>query len=568
MYNISQRVKEFSLGLKLKNIFLFKLINSYYFFCIFCFKINSYILSEVSALFQNFFSKVKDSFLAIIPVSLIVLLIHFTIVPLPSYVLGKMAIGVVSLLIGMSFFTLGADTAIMPMGENIGERLSLSRKLWLILIVCGFIGIMITIAEPDVHVLADQFKSLNKMALVISISAGVGIYLIIALIRIIFKLKMSHILLISYGIILLLSFFVPETFKGVAFDAGGVTTGAISVPFILAIGFGISSVRGGKNAEEDSFGLLGLCSIGPVIAIMVLGIINGNPSGDVDYSTVIDTNTGFVYLLKQFFEQMPTSIVDVSVSLAPIVLFYIIFSKIALKQTRAQKIKIVVGIIYTFVGVVIFLTGVNIGFVSLGNYLGNALASLDNKWIIVLIGFILGLSIVIAEPSVQVLVKQVETITGGSIKRSTMLVVLSVGVAISIALCMIRLHVNIPIMYILLPGYILMVILSFFVPQVFTAIAIDSGGIASGTITVAFVLPLAMGASQFLGGNVLLTAFGVSGIVAMTPIITLQLLGLTYKIKLARREKALADTIAINEEEQVSDTIELDEEIIEFDIED
>lgn len=510
---------------------------------------------EVRSLFQNFFSKIKEALLAVLPVTAIVLLIHFTILPLPAYILQRMVIGILSLVIGMSFFTLGADVAIMPMGENIGEKLSKTRNLVLMLALSAVIGIMITIAEPDLHVLAEQFKTLPKMTLIIAVAGGVGAYFVIALVRIIFKIKMSYILAVSYGIIIIMSFFVPNDFLGVAFDAGGVTTGAITVPFILAIGIGISSVRGGKSNQDDSFGLLGLCSVGPIMAIMLLGIITDGSAMGTYEPIVVDVTSGFGRLMGVYNGSLPNYITDVALSLAPVIVFYTLFAIIALKTTKSQNLKIVIGVIYTFIGVVIFLTGVNLGFVSLGNYLGLELAKLEYNWILIVIGVVIGLSIVAAEPSVQVLVKQVENLTGGSIKKGTMLVFLSIGVAISIGFCMLRLLNDIPIMYFLIPGYIVVVVLSFFVPNIFTSIAIDSGGIASGTITVAFVLPLAMGASQTLGGNIMQDAFGVSGMVAMTPIITIQILGLIYKIKIANQEKKL---------EKLTRTETEDHEIIEF----
>ncbi len=486
---------------------------------------------------NNLLEKLKEALLSVLPIFVAVLAMHFFIEPMPSALVWQFIIGSVFFVAGMSLFTLGADTALIPMGENIGSKLSQSKKLWLILAVCAFIGVVITLAEPDLHVLASQLESVGNFTFVLIVALGVGIYFMLAMLRVFFKIPLRLMFAISYGLIMILALIVQQVFVPVAFDASGANTGPITVPFLLALGIGVSAVRGDKSSRDDSFGLVGLCSVGPIFAVLAMSFFS-TLQPQQSQTVSLPANLGEVF--GSFFVQFPDSVTNVVLALMPVVLFYAVFSAIAIRKNRRQNIRIAAGVVYTFVGLVIFFVGVYVGFMPVGQFLGGAIGARPDSWILLPIGLVIGFFIVTAEPAVHILNKQVETITDGMISRRAMMTFLSIGVSVSLMLAMARVLWHIPLLYVLIPVYIAAIALSFFVPPIFTAIAFDSGGIASGTMAAAFLLPFAVGASMELGGNVLLDAFGLLAVVAALPIVTIQLLGLIYKIKLARQDAKLA----------------------------
>ena len=486
-------------------------------------------------LLSKIHEKNKESLSAVLPIVLLVLFLGFTIIPIPSGILLEFVVGSIFVIFGMNLFNIGADMSMSKMGEKIGAGLVKTKKMPLI-IICGFIlGLIVTISEPDLQVLASQVSSIPSMTLIIAVGVGVGLFLVIALLRIMLGWPLRTLLIIFYGLLFIVAFFVPNDFIGVAFDSGGVTTGPMTVPFIMALGVGISSIRNDAHADDDSFGLIALCSIGPILAVLILGLIF-NTNSTVEVALESDV-TNSVELSKLFLHSLPEYIKDMAVSLFPILLFFEVCQWIFLKIQRESHIKIAIGLLYTYVGLVIFMTGANVGFIRTGNYIGNALASLKHNEIIIVIGAFLGYMIVRAEPAVYVLMKQVESITNGKITGRAMLTSLSFGVAASIGIAMCRILYNIPIFYILIPGYLIAIILSFFVPNIFTGIAFDSGGVASGPMTATFLLPLAQGACIALGKSAS-EGFGVVALVAMTPLIAIQILGVIYQIKLNKGESA------------------------------
>lgn len=445
-------------------------------------------------------------------------------------------IGAVLLVVGMMFFTLGAEIAMTPMGERIGTRMTQSNKVSVIGLLCFVLGFIITISEPDLQVLAEQVPSIPNYVLIVAVAVGVGIFLVAAVLRMLFGVSLSHMLLVLYPIVFVLAFFVPRDFLAVAFDSGGVTTGPMTVPFIMALGIGFSAVRSDKHAENDSFGLVSLCSVGPILAVLILGMIYRPEGGEYIPAAVPDAADS-VELWGLFAEGIPHYVKEMLISLLPIVLFFAVFQVVSLRLKKKTLLKIVVGIAYTYIGLVLFLTGVNVGFMPAGNYLGEVIAGLPYRWIIVPIGMLIGYFIVKAEPAVYVLMEQVEELTSGAISGKAMGLSLSVGVSVSLGLAMIRVLTGISIFWFLIPGYAVALILSFFVPKIFTAIAFDSGGVASGPMTATFLLPFAMGACQAVGGNIVTDAFGVVAMVAMTPLITIQILGAVYQMQAGRSEE-------------------------------
>ena len=481
--------------------------------------------------------KFKESFLSLIPVMAIVLILSCT--PLISLTIEEIITFVVCsvlLIWGMALFNLGADIAMTPMGERMGSGLVRYKSLILLVCVCFAMGLLITIAEPDLSVLASQVGAvINDTLLVVTVSAGVGLFLVIAVLKIIFKKDLSALLMFFYMTLFAIASIVVSNgnanFLPVGFDSGGVTTGPITVPFIMAIGVGIASAVGGRRQRENSFGLIALCSIGPIIAVMMLGMSADGNIPYVDPAYAVNLNPA------EIFHVIGDVCVEVAIALGLILAFFLIINFLLLKLPLNSLKRIGVGILYTYVGLVIFLSAVNVGFLPIGYTLGKQLAQ-GNPVVICILGFVLGCVVVLAEPAVHVLNRQVEEITGGTVSKKSMMIALSVGVGVSICLSMIRIVFSFSILYYVIPGYLLSLGLSFFVPRLYTAIAFDSGGVASGPLTSGFILPLAIGASIAVAGSadlVMSNAFGIVAMVAMTPLITIQLLGfraiMTRKVK-------------------------------------
>ena len=474
--------------------------------------------------------KLSETLKAAFPILAIVLILCFTIAPIPPSILMAFLIGAVFLIVGMLLFNVGVELSMTPMGERVGTIMTKSKKLSIMLLIGFIMGFIITISEPDLQVLAQQIPSVPNMVLILAVAAGVGVFLVIALMRMLFGVALPHLLVIFYVAVFLLTFFVPKDFLAIAFDSGGVTTGPMTVPFIMAFGIGISAIRSDKHAADDSFGLVSLCSIGPILAVLILGMIY-NPGQGESVSEAIPVIDNTVELGRLFTREIPTYLKEMAMSLLPIVFFFGVFQLISRDINKRKLIKIGIGLVYTYVGLVLFLTGVNVGFMPAGNYLGQTIAGFPYAWVIVPIGMIIGYFIVRAEPAVFVLTKQVEEMTSGAISAKAMGTSLSLGVSVSLGLAMVRVLTGISIMWFLIPGYALALVLTFFVSKIFTAIAFDSGGVASGPMTATFLLPFAMGACAALGGNIITDAFGIVAMVAMTPLIAIQIMGLVFKLK-------------------------------------
>ena len=446
------------------------------------------------------------------------------------------SIGAVLLVVGIGMFNLGADLAMTPMGTHVGAGLSRQRKLGLLLTVCFVLGMLITIAEPDLQVLAKQVSAvMNGTVLIYAVGAGVGAFLLVAILRIVFRRTLSNILMLFYMLLFALALMLAvnenTNLLPLAFDSGGVTTGPITVPFIMALGVGISSVLGDKHSQENSFGLVALCSIGPILAVLVLGLFSRN-----DLSYAVPEYTVSNAIADSFLHTAGHTAKEVAVALGLIVVFFLICQFAFLKLPKKRLKKIALGVVFTYIGLVLFLTGVNVGFMPVGYKLGTQLA-MGNRWLLIGFGLVTGVLVVLAEPAIHVLNKQVEDVTGGFVTRKAMIAGLCIGVGASIALSMIRIVFDFSLVYYIIPGYFISLALSLFVPPVYTAIAFDSGGVASGPMTSGFILPLAIGACVSLQGAdaVLRDAFGVVALVAMTPLITIQLLG--FRAIMANRVK-------------------------------
>ena len=475
-------------------------------------------------------SKLKESVTAVVPIVLIVLVLCFSITPLTPNILLSFLMGALMVIVGMMFFTLGAEMSMTPMGEKVGSKMTQSKNVLLIVCLSFLLGIMITISEPDLQVLATLVPSIPNMTIILAVAIGVGIFLVLALLRILYGVSLAALLVFFYVIVFVLTIFVPADFRAVAFDSGGVTTGPMTVPFIMALGIGIAAIRSDRNAADDSFGLVALCSVGPILAVLILGLIFNPSEGGYSATQVPHVETT-VELAQMFSHGLPEYMEEIAISLLPIVVFFGIFQVVSLKLSKRKLGKIVNGLAYTYIGLVLFLTGANVGFMPAGKYLGTVLASGSLRYLLIPIGALIGYFIVKAEPAVYVLNHQVEELTDGRISAKAMGTALSLGVSASVALAMTRVLTGIPVLYFLVPGYAIAIILSFIVPKIFTAIAFDSGGVASGPMTATFLLPLAQGACEAVGGNLVADAFGVVAMVAMTPLITIQIMGAIQMVK-------------------------------------
>lgn len=496
--------------------------------------------------------KLKEALVSVLPITLIVILLNFTpLVNFSSKEIVVFSISSVLLIFGIGLFTIGADFAMTPMGEHVGAGITKTKKFWLLLIICFALGLLITIAEPDLTVLSKQLKDVvNPTKLIVFVGIGVAIFLVFGVLKIMFKRQLASLLMFFYMLLFALSSILilngNNSLLSFAFDSGGVTTGPITVPFIMALGLGISTTIGGKRANENSFGLISLCSVGPILAVIILGIF---ATGTIDYqvpSYEISNN-----VVKEFFVSLLSVAKEVAIALGLVVLFFFIINVIFLKLPKKKNIQIIIGTIFTYVGLVIFLTAVHVGFMPIGYKMGNQLANLSSTAIII-ISFILGFVTVLAEPAVHVLTKQVEETTAGGVTKRQLLLALSIGVGTSILLSIIRIIFNFSILYYLIPGYFISLGLSFFVPRIYTAIAFDSGGVASGPMTSTFILPFAIGAAMAVDqSTVLSNAFGIVAMVAMTPLITIQLLGFRAIVSKKLREKIAMRRILIEDDDQI-----------------
>lgn len=496
--------------------------------------------------------KTIESLSAVLPITFIVMVISTFLVPMELGSMVMFLVGAIMLVVGMGFFQLGAEMSMTPLGEGIGVQISKSKSVSAILFIGFVMGVIITISEPDLQVLAEQVPAVPNQVLILTVAVGVGIFLALAILRIKMQISLSKLLIILYCLLIVISFVVPKDFVAVAFDSGGVTTGPMTVPFIMAMGVGLASVRSDKNAASDSFGLVALSSIGPILAVLILGCFY-KPTEAVysmtDVATVVTTQD----VVREFFRGLPVYAEEVLVSLLPIVAVFIIFQLICHRFQRRQIKKILVGLVYTYIGLVLFLCGVNVGFAPVGAFLGKELASMSCKWLLVPIGMLIGYYIVKAEPAIQVLNHQVENVTDGAISVHAMNRCMSIGVAVSVGLAMLRVLTGIPIQWIIIPGYVIALILSLVVPKIFVGIAFDSGGVASGPMTTTFLLPLSIGACQAVGGNLMTDAFGVVALVALTPLIAIQIMGLTYKLKSQSSQK-----------ENIQNVVQYSDEIIDL----
>jgi hypothetical protein len=481
-------------------------------------------------------SKFKEVLYSVLPITVIVTILNFTLTPMPTHVFLRFLFGAALIIIGLTIFLSGVDVGITPIGNTMGSSIAKSNKLWIVVIAGLLLGFIISIAEPDLHILAGQVSAvtsgmIGKNIFVVIVSLGIAILLMIGLVRIVYNFPLYKLLTVIYGIILLIALFTSREFLAISFDASGATTGALTVPFILALATGVSKLKkDSKSSEKDSFGLVAIASTGAILSVMLMSVLLKT---DKITGVLPLADEGSTAILAPFITKLPIISLEVLIALAPILIIFLIFQKISFRLSKSKVRKILFGMIFTFIGLVIFLVGVNAGFMEAGTVVGYKLALLEEKGYVIVIAFILGMVTILAEPAVYVLTHQIEEVTSGYVKRRIVMVTLAIGVALAVMLSIIRILVpEIQLWHYLLPGYLISIGLSFIVPKLFVGMAFDSGGVASGPMTATFVLAFAQGVAEATeGANVLVDGFGIIAMVAMTPIIALQILGLVYKVK-------------------------------------
>lgn len=485
----------------------------------------------ISILFEKF----REVLVSVLPITLIVVILSFTLVSIEVPIMLRFLLGALFIVVGLTIFLFGVDLGIAPIGNLMGTHITKSNKVWIVIVSGLLLGFFISVAEPDLHILAGQValvsaNVITKTEIIIYVSVGIALLLTVGFLRIIYNKSLSILLTILYGLILIVSLFTNEAFLAISFDASGATTGAMTVPFILALSMGISSLKRGRASEDDSFGLVGIASTGAILAVMLMSVLKGTKEigGSLD-SELSDSTAVFL----PFIQKLPTMLYEVALALLPIVIVFVVFQMLAFKLKKKPLKRIIKGLIYTLIGLVLFLTGVNAGFMEVGTLVGYTIANFDNKAILVGIGGLLGLVVILAEPAVYVLTKQIEDVTSGYLKRRVVLVALSLGVSLAVGLSMLRIVIpEIKLWHYLLPGYLLAIVLSYLVPKLFVGMSFDSGGVSSGPMTATFILAFAQGAAASIeGANVLIDGFGLIAMVALMPIIALEILGLIFKIK-------------------------------------
>ena len=494
---------------------------------------------------ETILEKIKEACASVMPIALIILLLSFTICPLPNDIFIAFVVGTCLLTVGLGLFSLGAELSMERIGGHIGANLTRSRNIPVIAILSLVVGVLITISEPDLHVLAG-YTGDQKFPFILAVAAGLGVFLVIAVLRIIFNVKFKYILVVGYGAILVLSvvaYIVDPTFLAIAYDAGGVTTGAMSVPFVMSIGAGIAAITSQNSEDDTSFGLMAVCSIGPIISILIMGLAGGfknisyTPHDLPEFMNSQEMGWSFVTAI-------PGIIKDVLMGLLPILAFFLVYQFLTVRVKKNEMAQIFIGAAYTFVGMVLFLVGVNVGFMPVGSYLGEAFAGMKVAWIVIPVGMVIGFCMTYAEPAVGVLNKQVEEATSGTIPPKVLPMAMALGVAVSAGIAMMRALTGTSILPFLIIGYIAAVVLAFFCPSLFTSIAFDAGGVASGVMAATFLLPLSIGICTARGATsdqIMIDAFGTIALIAMAPTITIQIVGIIYKIKLSHSKTAASE---------------------------
>ena len=482
------------------------------------------------------FEKIKEVLLAVLPVVVFVIVLHFAILSLANILLYQFLIGSLAVMIGLIVLLFGVELAILPLGDHLGTTFVKSNKLWFVILTVFILGFFINFAEPDVNVLAKQVSNItNNLISTFTIRSfvalGAALLLALGSVRIVKNFSLRIMLVLSYILAFLFALFVSSDYIAIAFDASGAATGAITVPLILALSLGMASMRRDSiSAEENSFGLVGIMASGAIFGVFFLNFFF---KMDGTLETVFTHNITNNSLFAPFIKELPIVTKETLMSLLPIFILFLLFQKFKFHLSWKHFRKMLLGFFYTYVGLVIFFVGVHAGFMNMGSIIGYNLALLGNKAIPIGLGAVLGMLIILTEPAVYILTHQIEDVTNGYIKRKTVLIFLAIGMAFAVGLSVLKIIVpSISLLHYIIPGYCFALILMFFTPKIFTGISFDSGAVSSGPMTVTFILAYSQGVSEAIEhSNVFKDSFGIIVMVTMMPVIALQILGYIYKMK-------------------------------------
>lgn len=484
-------------------------------------------------------AKTKEVAQSLIPIVIFVGIFSMAFIRIDFPVVQRFFIGAVLIFLGLSIFLWGVDQSMTSIGYYMAHEIATSKILIKSIVLSFILGFLITIAEPDILILGNQVEiasggSLNAGFLVAMISTGVGVLISLASLRILTGFKYNIMMFLVYLLIFVLGTQVSEEFLAISFDASGATTGALTTPFVLAISIGLSRTKGGKSTEEDSFGMVGAMSAGPILAVMLISVLTGQKNIHGQAAEYITSNEVLAPVLIAFKHTIVKSLQ----ALIPIAVLFFILNFFKFKINKAETIRIIRGLIYTLLGLTLFLVGAQAGFMDMGRVLGYGFAE-EYLQFLPIIGLMLGMMVVLAEPAVHVLGEQVEEVTAGNIPDSLLRITLSIGVGLAIALSMLKIMLpDIQLWFFLLPGFVIAIVLSFFVDPIFVGIAFDAGGVASGPMSATFVMAFAQGVADSIPtADVLKDGFGIIAMIAMTPILSVMILGSIFKIQIMRTEE-------------------------------
>lgn len=484
---------------------------------------------------MDFVRKLKETLTSVLPIMLIVIVLNFTLAPVGATRMVRFIIGGLLLIVGLTVFLSGTEIGMVPVGEKLGSVLTHKKNIWFMLTVGFIIGFAITMAEPDVSVLAAQVHHLNpaisERTLILMIAIGLGVFVDLGLLRTVMGIRLKWVLIVFYLLVFVLVGIIGQSMASISFDASGATTGPLAVPFILALGLGVSSST--KSGEDSSFGLTGIASIGPILAVafMILTSSKTAVSAEavsLEFEEAASFGATFVLILRES-----------AIGFAPLLAIMVFMQFTMLHFPKIKFRKTLMGIAYSFIGIVVFLTGVSYGFVDVGRLLGKTICENYSPVLVVGLALVFGGVVVVAEPAVWVLTRQVEEVTAGRIKRGLVMTFICFGVAVAVSLAMIRILLHINYLWFVFIGVGLALLMTLITPPLFTGIAFDSGGVASGPMSTSFLLSFALGVS----GSAEM-GFGLVGLIAIAPLIAIQLLGLIFRFKEKKSKKGAADAAA------------------------
>ena len=454
------------------------------------------------------YEKLKEVLMSVLPVFVMVLLIHFIFVPMPVYLVMRFIIGTALIIIGLTLFLVGVDLGITPLGSYLGERVVKMNKLWVIIVVGLVLGFVITVAEPGLLVYAQQIERITNglvpsFLLLLIVSVGIAGLLVVGFMRIIYNIPLHYILTFLYSIVFILAMVSQVEFINIAFDASGATTGVLAVPFILSLAYGISHLKkDSKAGEKDSFGTIAIVSAGAIISVLALNAIGPNIEF-TNESLASEVNT--VTVFQAFGQVFGPALSETFLALLPIILILFASQFFVFKMKLSQFIHIIKGFVYVFLGLALFLLGVNGGFLDVGTRIGQALIESNQHLWFLLIAFFIGIVTILAEPAVHVLMDQIDQVTSGYVSKNAVLISLSLGVGVAVFLSVLRIFIEpLQVWHYLLPGYLIAIAMMFIVPKIFVGMAYDAGGVATGPMTATFILAFMYGATDAYPSSILL----------------------------------------------------------------